>query len=146
MTDEEIVRAYYAAYEECDVEGSLKYMSEDVVYIDHAMGFRSDTKSYLRAAWNRYFEVASNSDHSSEMHTLHVSPTGEYVIEWTERTRLNRNWAFLVAGKPYAVRGASVGLIRDGLIVHNADYYDLTTILSQSGITEIPTTIPKLDL
>ena len=145
MTDEEIVRAYWHAYENCDVEGALGYMAEDVVYIDHAMGFRSDNKSYLRKAWNRYFEVSSKSAHS-QMHTLDVTQAGVYVVEWTERTQLLKDWSFLVAGKPYTVRGVSVGLIRDGLIVRNADYYDLATILSQSGITEVPTSIPTLHL
>lgn len=144
---EDILRNYYRAYENCDVDGSLEYMTEDIVYLDHAMGFHARDKAYLRKAWNRYFEVAGNSDHASILHTIHVTPAGEYAIEWTEVTRLNRDWEFLRAtGKTYEVRGVSVGVIRDGLIARNADYYDLSTILRQSGIDTIPSGIPDIVL
>ena len=144
-TIEEFLRSYFDACIDCDVERAMEFMGEDVVYIDHAMGFRADNKTYLRKAWNRYFEIASNSDHSSVVHAVHASADGGYVVEWTERTRLNRDWEFLRAtGEPYEVRGASVGIVRDGLIVHNTDYYDLTTILRQSGIQTIPDGIPTI--
>lgn len=145
-TNEEILRQYFQACIDCDTDRALSFMTEDIVYIDHAMGFHARNKTYLRKAWNRYFEICDNSDHASILHTMHITPSGEYVIEWTERTRLNRDWEFLRAtGKAYEVRGTSVGFMRDGLIYHNSDYYDLTTILRQSGIAEIPT-IPEINL
>lgn len=80
-SNEDQLRGYFHAYEHGDVDGSLEYMTDDIVYIDHAMGFKATDKAYLRRAWNRYFEVASNEDHSSEVHSLHLTPTGEYFVE-----------------------------------------------------------------
>lgn len=147
MSDaEQFLRSYFDACIACDVDRAMEFMSEDVVYIDYALGFHATDKAYLRKCWNKYFEISMNADHASTVHSVNVFPDGGYTVEWTEYNRFNRDFQFLPAtGEPYAVRGVSVGVIRDGLIVHNIDYYDLTTILVQSGIAEIPTTIPVVE-
>jgi steroid delta-isomerase-like uncharacterized protein len=58
-----------------------------------------------------------------------------YALEWVMRGTHDRSGPMLPAtGKSLAIRGVSVGEMRDGKIVRNTDYWNMTEFLTQVGV------------
>ena len=67
-----------------------------------------------------------------------ASETG-YALEWVMQGTHDRASAQIPAtGKPFAIRGVSVGELRDGKIARNTDYWSLAEFLMQVGLMPAP--------
>ena len=63
-----------------------------------------------------------------------------YAIEWEMLgTNTGASGGFPATGKPYRIRGASIGeLDPDGRITANRDYWNLAAYLIEVGLLQVP--------
>ncbi len=110
----------FAAWNAHDAEIAVPLFTEDCIYEDVPTGSRWLGHDGVR-------EMVSLMDTHLGDYAFPVATTQTdgnlYAIEW-EMKGTNPN------GVPYAVRGASVGTLRDGKIAHNRDYWDRASMPS----------------
>jgi hypothetical protein len=80
-----------------------------------------------------------SSDYRFELTNTIVTQT-DFALEWTMRGTHDRASAELLAtGKSFAIRGVSVGSLRNGQISENRDdYWNLADFLTQVGLMPQP--------
>ena len=71
--------------------------------------------------------------------TVAASTDDHYWGEWILKgTHNGAAGPFPPTGKPFAIRGASVGTRQDGKIKTNHDYWDMASFLAQLGLAPPP--------
>src|SRR6266700_1859028 len=104
---------YIVAWNAHDADTLASFMAADAVYEDLALGERLAGRDAIRA-WAAGIVDRLSSDFAFDTH--------------------DRSGPRLAAtGKPFAVRGVSVGRTVNGLIAENRDYWSLATLLVQVG-------------
>ena len=133
MADTEWVGRYLDAWNTHDGSAVAAFMAEDVTYEDLAQGAvyrgRDGVAGYVGATdvWSsdyRFVVVTAQSDGAA------------YAIEWEMLgTDTGEVGGAAPTGKPYRIRGASIGTLDgDGRIVTNRDYFNLADYLAQVGL------------
>ena len=131
------MQRYLAVWNTHDGSQVATFMADDVTYEDLAGGAtyygRDEVAGYVAATheWSsdyRFVIVAAQS-----------SSTG-YAIEWEMiGTNTGELGGTAPTGKPYRIRGVSVGrLNEDGQIASNRDYFNLVDYLAQVGLFTPP--------
>ncbi len=123
---------YIAAWNAHDADALAAYLAPDAVYEDLALGERMTGRDAIRA-WVAGIVDRLSSDYGFETHRF-FEAGDRYTAEWTMRGTHDRSGPRLAAtGKPFEIRGASVGRTVSGLIAENRDYWSLLTLLTQVG-------------
>ena len=133
MIDQAFFDGYLHAWNAHDAAAVARYMADDAVYEDVALGRvlhgPSDVAGFVDEA------TRASSDFRFEQVSLFTSGR-DYATEWIMRGTNDREVPGVPAtGRTFRVRGASVGkLDASGRIVENRDYYNLAEMLAQLGI------------
>jgi steroid delta-isomerase-like uncharacterized protein len=128
---------YLGAWNRHAVEDILGFMTTDCTYTDVALNESHHGTDEIRT-FLQHMESNFSSDYSFEP-GLEVLTGSTYAVEWIMRGTHDRGGPQLPAtGKPYAVRGVSVGELRDGKIARNTDYWSLAEFLTQIGMFPTP--------
>lgn len=133
----EWVEEYLAAWNSYDGPAVAAFMAEDVTYEDLSSG-----EVYQgRAAVQTYVE--GTYGFSSDYRFVVVSAQADgrrYAIEWEMLgSNTGPSGGFPATGKPYRIRGASIGeLDAAGKIARNRDYWNLAAYLVEIGLLTLP--------
>lgn len=133
----EWVDRYLDAWNSHDGRQVAAFMAEDVVYDDLASGLVHRGRDAVAA----YVEqtVAFSGDY--RFVTVSTQADGNrYAIEWEMLgTNTGASGGFPATGRPYRIRGASIGeLDGDGRITGNRDYWNLAAYLIEVGLLQPP--------
>jgi ketosteroid isomerase-like protein len=103
-------RAYLDAWDRCDVEGVLSFVTDDVDFADvgagHAFRGKEKMARFVRKSFELVPDVTFDLVEGAEF-------GDSYWYEWIMR--------------PMGVRGASVGRTREGKMAYNRDYWNAAT-------------------
>jgi len=131
---ENIVYSYLAAWNFHSVERASRYFADDVVYFDSSVGKPVVGKAAATS------DVVANFINAVPDLTWGIrgAPivTGDRVaFEWEFAGTNTGAWAdgTAASNKRFKFDGASVFQIRNGLIVHQSDYYDALGFFKQLG-------------
>ena len=133
----EWVDDYLAAWNSYDGEAVAAFMAEDVTYEDLSSGAVYEGRAAVRTY------VAGTYGFSSDYRFIVVSAQADgdrYAIEWEMLgSNTGPSGGFPATGKPYRIRGVSIGTVdAGGLIVHNRDYWNLAAYLVEIGLLALP--------
>src|SRR5512132_2114118 len=132
-TDRDFFDGYLDAWNAHDPEAVARYMADDAIYEDVALGRvlhgRSEIAAFVEEA------TRASSDFRFEQVSLFIAG-GDYANEWIMSGTNDREVEGVPAtGRAFRVRGASIGkLDASGQIVENRDYYNLAELFAQLGI------------
>ena len=131
------VSGYLDAWNSHDGSQVAAFMAEDVVYEDLSSG----DVHRGRVAVQAYVEATHTVSSDYRFVTVTTQAEGDrYAIEWEMLgTNTGGSGGFPATGKPYGIRGASVGqLDADGRIKTNRDYWNLAAFLVEIGLLQLP--------
>ena len=108
-----------------DGERAASYFAPDGVWEDVALGTRHEGRDPI-AHMMSVTTPEFSSDAQFELLGAVADETG-YGVEW--------RWSGThgASGRPFDVRGASIGRLRDGQIVHHVDYWNPAHLSGQIG-------------
>jgi steroid delta-isomerase-like uncharacterized protein len=131
-TDRDFFDGYLDAWNAHDPAAVARYMADDAIYEDVALGRVLHGPSEIAAF------VAEATRASSDFRFEEVSlfaAGGDYANEWIMIGTNDREVQGVPAtGRSFRVRGASGKLDTSGRIVENRDYYNLAEMFAQLGI------------
>ncbi len=130
---EEDLRKYAAAWNAHDIERVMTYFTDDATYEDVALGLVNTGKPQIREFARSMFDATP--DINFEVVSLIVA--GDRIAsEWgMTGTQTGPSMTGLPStGKPFSIRGASVGELAGDKIKRNSDYWNLASLLQQLGI------------
>jgi steroid delta-isomerase-like uncharacterized protein len=135
--ESEFFSRYMDAWNRHDFDELLRFVTEDCTYADVALDQSSTGKDAIREFFV-HVETRFSSDYAFEPGHLVATDAG-YALEWVMKGTHDRSGPQLQAtGKPYRIRGVSVGELRDGRISRNTDYWSLAELLIQIGLMPLP--------
>ena len=133
----ELLTNYWNAFAAKDVPSATACFTDDITYEDLAIQQIHHGKDAVTAFWDLYFDAAGES-FKAVQDSLVVDDDG-YSFEWMVSGVVEGSFGiFSGTGQPFTIRGISTGLVRDGLIPHNRDYWNLADVLRQIGVSEVP--------
>lgn len=128
---------YLDAWNRHGVDELLGFLTDDCTYADIALNESHQGKDDIRQFF-AHMATDFSSDYAFEPGLVVATDSG-YALEWVMRGTHDRTSAQLPAtGKPYAIRGVSVGELRNGKIARNTDYWSLAEFLGQVGMMPLP--------
>ena len=135
--DSDFFLRYLDAWNRHAIDEVLGFLTDDCTYGDVALNEFHTGKQAIRDFFTHMGEQFS-SDYRFEPGFTVVTEHG-YALEWAMQGTHDRSSPQLAATrKPYAIRGASVGELRDGKIARNTDYWSLGELLVQVGLMPEP--------
>ena len=132
-TDRASFDGYLDAWNAHDPAAVARYMADDAIYEDVALGRVLHGPSEIAA----FVEEATRASSDFRFEEVSLFTAGrDYANEWIMIGTNDRDVQGVPAtGRSFRVRGASVGkLDANGRIVENRDYYNLAEMLAQLGI------------
>jgi steroid delta-isomerase-like uncharacterized protein len=132
-TDRALLEEYLAAWNAHDPAAVARYMADDAIYEDVALGRVLHGPAEIAA----FVEEATRSSSDFQFEEVSLFTAGsDYANEWIMTGTNDREVQGVPAtGRSFRVRGASVGKLHtSGRIVENRDYYNLAELLTQLGI------------
>ena len=132
-TDRSFFDAYLDAWNAHDPAAVARYMADDAIYEDIALGRVLHGPSEIAA----FVEEATKASSDFRFEEVSLFSAGsDYANEWIMTGTNDREVQGVPAtGRSFRVRGASVGkLDASGRIVENRDYYNLAEMFEQLGI------------
>jgi steroid delta-isomerase-like uncharacterized protein len=130
-----VVENYLAAWNAHDAAKAASYFADDVSYFDASVGKPVVGKDAAKTGVIDNF-INAAPDLVWEMKGEPLVSGDRVAFEW-KFSGINKGaWADGTAAtnKPFAFDGASLFEIKDGLIVHQADYYDALGFYKQLGL------------
>jgi steroid delta-isomerase-like uncharacterized protein len=131
------VDGYLDAWNSHDGSRVASLMAEDVIYDDLASGLVHKGRDAVQA----YVEQTGSFSSDYRFVTVSTRIDGSrYAIEWEMLgTNTGAAGGFPATGKPYRIRGSSIGeLDSDGKITANRDYWNLAAYLIEVGLLQVP--------
>ena len=133
--------AYLDAWNRHDGAAVASFFTPGGAYEDVALGQRAEGTEGIRKFVDDV-AVEFSSDYVMTLGHRVVAEDG-YAAEWTfSGTHDGHHPMLPTTGKKYAIRGVSIGTIRDGKIVENRDYWDMAAFLGQVGLMPAPEGAP----
>lgn len=132
-SDRAFFDAYLDAWNAHDPAAVARFMAEDAIYEDVALGRVLHGPSEIAA----FVEEATRASSDFRFEEVSLFTAGsDYANEWIMTGTNDRAVQGVPAtGRSFRVRGASVGkLDTSGRIVENRDYYNLAEMFAQLGI------------
>ena len=133
MMDRAFFDTYLDAWNAHDPAAVARFMADDAIYEDVALGRVLHGPSEIAA----FVEEATKASSDFRFEEVSLFTTGsDYANEWIMTGTNDRAVRGVPAtGRSFRVRGASVGkLDTSGRIVENRDYYNLAEMFAQLGI------------
>ena len=127
---------YLQAWDQHDGQRVTSFMTPDATYVDFALGETHTGREDI-ASWINSMVEEFSTDYSFES-VFSFSTDSVYVLEWVLRGTNDRGKAFPATGNRFAIHGASVGELENGLIKRNTDYWSLGEFLMQVGLMPAP--------
>ena len=127
----DLFKEYCAAWTAHDPDKVISYLSEDCVYEHIPRGKAYQGKEVIRAFAKATFEAVP--DFTVEVTSVFAS--GDWLAsEWVMSGTVSlAHPDFPDIGTKFTVRGSSIVQLREGMIFRNADYWDRSTFLRQTG-------------
>jgi steroid delta-isomerase-like uncharacterized protein len=127
---------YYGAWNSHDAKQVAELMADDVLFEDLALGVVHNGREAVA-------EFAAESATFSSDYRFKVVTSQEsgdnYCIEWEMSGTNDGAGAGLPAtGKPYLIRGVSVGVLASGKVKRNRDYWNAADFMTQIGLVPPP--------
>jgi steroid delta-isomerase-like uncharacterized protein len=117
-----------------DAAGIVAFMTPDAVYEDLALAARHVGQDEIRA-FIAGMATRLSSDYTFDFAEPVAATDGGYALEWVMTgTHDGPGGRLPPTGKSFAIHGVSVGLLADGKITENRDYWSLGELLVQIGI------------
>ena len=132
-TERAFFEEYLVAWNAHDPAAVARYMADDAIYEDVALGRVLHGPSEIAA----FVEEATRASSDFRFEEVSLFSAGsDYANEWIMTGTNDRAVKGVPAtGRSFRVRGASVGkLDTSGRIVENRDYYNLAEMFAQLGI------------
>ncbi|HEX6538629.1 MAG TPA: nuclear transport factor 2 family protein [Candidatus Dormibacteraeota bacterium] len=132
---------YLDAWTSHDSARIVSFMAPNVTYTDVALGQTHTGRTDI-AQWIDSMVDHFSTDYSFESGPAVATDTG-YALEWVMKgthDRADTDNQLPATGKPFAIRGVSVGELADGKITRNTDYWSLTEFLMQVELMPSPQT------
>ena len=132
-TNRDFFDRYLDAWNAHDPAAVARYMADDAIYEDVALGRVLHGPSEIAA----FVEEATRASSNFRFEEVSLfTAGGDYANEWIMTGTNDREVQGVPAtGRSFRVRGASVGkLDTSGRIVENRDYYNLAEMFAQLGI------------
>ncbi|WP_052745984.1 ester cyclase [Allosalinactinospora lopnorensis] len=130
---------YLDAWNRHDLESVTAFMTDDVVFIDTPLGQRlvgrAEVRTFidsLRANFSTNYQITPG---------LIITTDEAYSYEWVSvgtNDCDNTELGVPATGKPFEIRGISIGVLKDGKIKENRDYWDVAGYLKQVGLMPAP--------
>ena len=137
IADRDLFDGYLEAWNLHDPEAVARYMADDAIYEDVALGRVLHGPSEIAA----FVEEATRASSDFRFEEVSLFTAGrDYANEWIMTGTNDREVQGVPAtGRSFRVRGTSVGkLDARGRIVENRDYYNLAEMFAQLGISPAP--------
>jgi steroid delta-isomerase-like uncharacterized protein len=130
---------YLAAWNDHDPVAVTDFMTNDVVYTDFGLGEEFKGIEAVRE-FVEGMELGFSTDYCFALERAIVTPEA-YSYEWTmsgtnDCEDVERG--FPATGMRFEIPGVSIGVLRNGKIKDNCDYWNMTTYLMQVGLTPEP--------
>jgi uncharacterized protein (TIGR02246 family) len=125
MADVVWIEEMVGAWNAHDGEKAAAFFASDGAWEDVSFGFRHEGRAPIVEMWS-----VATPTYSSDSQIELVSAIGDetgYGIEWRWYGTHNES------GRKYDIRGASIGRLRDGLIVEHHDYWNPAHLSDQIG-------------
>ena len=133
ITDRAFFDGYLDAWNAHDPAAVARYMADDAIYEDVALGRVLHGPSEIAA----FVAEATRASSDFRFEEVSLFTAGrDYANEWIMTGTNDRAVRGVPAtGRSFRVRGASVGRVdTNGRIVENRDYYNLAEMFAQLGI------------
>jgi steroid delta-isomerase-like uncharacterized protein len=127
---------YLDAWNRHDGAGIASFMTPGVTYTDVSLGVTKTGQQNV-AAWIDTMVDEFSTDYEMEPVSA-FSTDSAYALEWVVKGTNDRGKQFPATGKPFAIHGASVGVLEGGKINRNTDYWNLAEFLMQVGLMPAP--------
>jgi uncharacterized protein (TIGR02246 family) len=126
MADVQWIEEMFAAWNAHDGERAAAFFAPDGSWEDVSFGFRHEGRAPIIEMWS-VGTPAFSSDAQFDLVSAVVDDRG-YGIQWRWSGTHNDS------GRRYDVRGASIGRLRDGLVVEHFDYWNPAHLSEQVGV------------
>jgi uncharacterized protein (TIGR02246 family) len=125
MADAVWIETMIAAWSAGDGEAVASYFAPEGVWEDVTMPFRHEGRAPIAEMWSR-MAMEFSADAQFEVSNP-VADGDRYAFQW--------HWTGThdPTGRRYDIRGLSLGVRRDGLIVHHFDYWNPAHLAEQIG-------------
>ncbi|MGA9310079.1 MAG: nuclear transport factor 2 family protein [Pseudonocardiaceae bacterium] len=130
---------YLAAWNDHDPAAVTDFMTNDVVYTDFGLGEEFNGIEAVRE-FVEGMEIGFSTDYRFRLEQAIVTPEA-YSYEWTMTGTNDREDAerdFPATGMRFEIPGVSIGVLRNGKIKDNRDYWNMSTYLMQVGLEREP--------
>ncbi len=125
MADVEWINEMVAAWNAHDGETAASFLAPDGLWDDVTFGFYHEGRGPIVEMWS-VNTPAFSSDFRFDVESAVCDDSG-YAFQWRWTGTHDES------GRTYDVRGASIGRLRDGLIVHHFDYWNPAHLTDQIG-------------
>jgi len=126
MTDVQWIEAMLAAWNAHDGDRVAECFAPDGSWEDVSFGFRHEGRARIAEMWS-VESPGFSSDARFDLVSAVVDDSG-YGIQWRWSGTHNDS------GRPFDIRGASIGLLHDGLVVEHFDYWNPAHVSEQLGM------------
>lgn len=134
--DTSFAARYLGAWNRHAVDDILDFFAPEATYADMGLGASHTGHAALREFFAD-LERKFSSDYQFQPSFAAVNPDA-YAMEWTMSGTHDRSGAMPATNKRFVLHGVSVGELRDGKIVRNADYWNMVEFLTQIGMLPAP--------
>jgi len=125
------------AWNRHDGAGVAAFMAEDGSYEDVALGAKHTGRADI-AAWIDGMAGELSSDYRLDPVSF-VQNGDAYAGEWVlTGTQDGSGGALPGTGKRFSIRGVSIGVLENGKVKQNIDYWDMAGFLVQIGLMPAP--------
>ncbi|MGH3673507.1 MAG: nuclear transport factor 2 family protein [Pseudonocardiaceae bacterium] len=128
---------YLAAWNDHDPVAVTDFMTNDVVYVDLGLGEQFKGIEAVQE-FVAGMELSFSTDYRFTLERSIVTPEA-YSFEWTMSGTNDCEDAerdFPATGMRFDIPGVSIGVLRNGKIKDNRDYWNMITYLIQVGLAE----------
>lgn len=128
---EKLIRRYFDAMRRKDYEAVWDCYCEDIVYEDAALGhvYRG-----LEATKEFYLNYMTALDVTTEIESLVTTDSAFGIGHRFSGTHTTDLPGLPATGRPFSVRGATMGTVENGRIKTNVDYWNVADLMAQLGL------------
>jgi steroid delta-isomerase-like uncharacterized protein len=128
---EKLIRRYFDAMRRKDYDAIWACYCDDIIYEDAALGH---VYNGLAATKEFYLTYMSALDVTTEIETLVTTDAAFGIGHRFSGTHTKDLPGLPATGKPFSVRGATIGSIENRKIKSNIDYWNVADLMSQLGL------------
>jgi steroid delta-isomerase-like uncharacterized protein len=125
-------REYDEAYNSHDVDALLAFYTDDCVFHDVPNGVRTTGKQQLREFYEELFDAYPDCrNETTTVYRVRRVDFSEWL--WSGTALAQERHGVEPTSRPYSIAGATLDVMRAGLIAQETEYYDLAGFFEQMG-------------